>query len=93
MQTVLKYAGFVSSIAQSITKWRRSTDGKTNISGMSHGSNSSHISAVGHGGAGKDSSYYNQGCHYSAADTTPVMRRNVPFMPATEGRAFSASKK
>lgn len=85
--------GFVSSIAQSITKWRRSTDGKTNTSGMSHGSNASHISATGHGRSGKDSSYCNQGYQFSGMDATPVMRRNMPHMPATEGRAFSASKK
>lgn len=87
-------SGFVSSIAQSITKWRKSTDGKTNTSGISQGSNISHLSVAGGGHSqttSKSEEVAQQGPVYQFT-ATPVVRRKKNI-PGTEGRAFSASKK
>ena len=83
--------GFVSSIAQSITKWRRSTDGKTNTSGFSQGSNMSHMS-VGHTRSHPEHTDEGQVYQFTATEATPVVRRKKPVHTA-EGKAFSASKK
>ncbi|KAL4237260.1 Rho GTPase-activating protein 6 [Mactra antiquata] len=90
------FQGFVSSIAQSITKWRKSTDGKTNTSSISQGSNVSHLSVAG-GAPSKNET--NEKCEDTAPQApvyqftaTPVVRRKKTA-PGTEGRAFSASKK
>ncbi|XP_060585598.1 rho GTPase-activating protein gacU-like isoform X2 [Ruditapes philippinarum] len=85
------FQGFVSSIAQSITKWRKSTDGKTNTSGFSQGSNMSHVS-VGHTRSHPEQSDDGQVYQFTATEATPVVRRKKPTHLA-EGKAFSASKK
>ncbi|WAR20522.1 RHGBA-like protein [Mya arenaria] len=88
-------ASFVSSIAQSITKWRRSTDGKTNTSGISQASNASQVSGTGsyrQPVQTEDGAYENRTFQFAAGEATPVMRR-PKNAPSTDGRAFSASKK
>ncbi|XP_052769615.1 uncharacterized protein LOC128209571 isoform X2 [Mya arenaria] len=89
------FQGFVSSIAQSITKWRRSTDGKTNTSGISQASNASQVSGTGsyrQPVQTEDGAYENRTFQFAAGEATPVMRR-PKNAPSTDGRAFSASKK
>ncbi|XP_045176312.2 uncharacterized protein LOC123536882 [Mercenaria mercenaria] len=85
------FQGFVSSIAQSITKWRKSTDGKTNTSGLSQGSNVSHVS-VGNTRSHPVQTDEGQVYQFTATEATPVVRRKKAG-PVTEGKAFSASKK
>lgn len=89
------FQGFVSSIAQSITKWRRSTDGKTNTSGISQGSNASHVSMSGqnksHTVQSEEGGFQSQVYQFTATEATPVVRRKKAV--GAEGKAFSASKK
>lgn len=87
------FTGIVSSIAQSITKWRRSTDGKTgNVSNISQASNIS------------DSSHLSNKFNKSTACTTHHEHKHIDLTAATpvvmrkrkasgEAVAFSTSKK
>ena len=89
------FSGFVTSLTQfgqSITKWRRSTDGKTNTSSLSQGSNLS-LASQGKNGAEppEDVGTRNHVTHAAMSEFTPVVRRKKS-MNAGNG-AFSASKK
>ena len=70
--------------------------GKTNTSGLSHGSNTSGMSTSGQVRATKGGENHEptqQVFQFSATDATPVVRRNKKPAPNTETKAFSASKK
>ena len=93
---MLFFSGFVTSITQfgqSITKWRRSTDGKTNTSSLSQGSNLS-LASQGKTGADppEDVNSQNHVTHSAMSDFTPVVRRKKSINAGTSS-AFSASKK
>ncbi|XP_062601374.1 rho GTPase-activating protein 11A-like isoform X2 [Saccostrea cucullata] len=83
------FQGVISTIAKSVTKWRRSTDGKSNtsqssnMSTMSQYSNKSHIS-------NKANSSNLQTIHTDIATATPVVIRK---RKASGEMPFSASKK
>ncbi|KAK3595014.1 hypothetical protein CHS0354_003742 [Potamilus streckersoni] len=82
-------SGFVSSIAQSISKWRRSTEGKQwNSSNFSHSSNSSTMTEA---STKSDDDILTKGFYqFSATDVTPVVKKRKT---SNEAVPFSASKK
>ena len=87
--------GFISQIGQSITKWRRSTDGKTNTSSLSQGSNLSIASNDRCGEQDTIDDNYSQNVvlpQYIPSNITPVVRRSKTTVTGSHG-PFSASKK
>ena len=89
------FLGFISQIGQSITKWRRSTDGKTNTSNLSQGSNLSIASRDRCGEPSSADDDYSQNVvipQYAMSNITPVVRRSKSTVTGSHG-PFSASKK
>jgi ribosomal protein S12 len=88
-QTILTNVGVISTIAKSVSKWRRSTDGKSNashssnMSTMSQYSNKSQISS-------KTNASNLQPTQTDASMATPVVIRK---RKASGEMPFSASKK
>ncbi|KAL3872985.1 hypothetical protein ACJMK2_036150 [Sinanodonta woodiana] len=88
------FQGFVSSIAQSISKWRRSTEGKlgnsSNFSQSNNSTNMSQGSTLTQAGSKSDDNLVKGIYQFSATDVTPVVKKRKT---SNEAVPFSASKK